>query len=680
LERVREVATQTALWTANAVDARGAVTQFTLGSGLSTERVFDPKRGWLTDIETGTAGDRSVQWEEFDYDRVGNLRSRTNFKLLDPTGAPLTEVFRYDAENRLLSAGALAAGRKTYGYNDIGNLTQKCDVGTYYYGENGAGPHAVSRTVAGSTTPYLYDPNGNQTSGDGRTLGYYSFDKVSQIGFSGSSNTLAYLYDPELDRVRSKFTSGAGTLTKISVGDLYEEHRLGSQTTGLRHIFAGGERIAVSEQNGASAQLEYVHGDHLGSTATTTNSARSVLQRLSYDPHGRLRNLDGTDAPPGSIVPNTDWTFTGQRWEGEASLYDYRARFYDPKLGRFLQADSIVPDPARSQSLNRYSYVENRPLSAVDPSGNEPLVIISPGCFTESGGCSIRYYFDYDPEGVFQLIAREVIRHVTGAVNQGRTGAVAVTGLPGIGAHPWTQPQETVQEALAKIGSNSQAAIRVAQIARQVLGLEMVGPSLPAPRGPVETGPAQSPDWTPDTWDEVLDRIGGPLAESLRGPRDQYGLPPGVVLHDTAEEIWEKYGRQAYCPYEGSSECVPILYPWDVLELVTLPAARASVGAYRFLRSQWIAAAYARARQAFASLPADQLALFRPWMQAINTKRITEAADLVIPEGMRRETVERGLDLARRAVDAGRDVGGVQAERVRILEHVLEKRAGELIE
>jgi RHS repeat-associated protein len=62
----------------------------------------------------------------------------------------------------------------------------------------------------------------------------------------------------------------------------------------------------------------------------------------------------------------------------EASLggiYDFNARMYDPAIGRFLSADTIVPDFANPQSLNRFSYVENRPLSFIDPTGHDAVFI-----------------------------------------------------------------------------------------------------------------------------------------------------------------------------------------------------------------------------------------------------------------------------------------------------------------
>jgi RHS repeat-associated protein len=62
--------------------------------------------------------------------------------------------------------------------------------------------------------------------------------------------------------------------------------------------------------------------------------------------------------------------FTGQRQEAGFGLYDYNARYYDPTLGRFVSADSIVPGAGKPQALNRYSYVFNNPLKYVDPSGH----------------------------------------------------------------------------------------------------------------------------------------------------------------------------------------------------------------------------------------------------------------------------------------------------------------------
>jgi RHS repeat-associated protein len=79
-------------------------------------------------------------------------------------------------------------------------------------------------------------------------------------------------------------------------------------------------------------------------------------------PYGEERWVNG-----GAV---TDYTFAGQRAERGLGLMDYQARYYDPKLGRFVGADTVVVDYANPQTLNRYAYTANNPVKYVDPSGN----------------------------------------------------------------------------------------------------------------------------------------------------------------------------------------------------------------------------------------------------------------------------------------------------------------------
>ncbi|MBC7251753.1 MAG: RHS repeat-associated core domain-containing protein, partial [Anaerolineae bacterium] len=105
----------------------------------------------------------------------------------------------------------------------------------------------------------------------------------------------------------------------------------------------------------------YLHADHLGSTSLVTDHASRITARQRYYPYGEVRWREGT-------LP-TDFTFTGQRVEAGLGLLDYRARFYNPVLGRFVSADTVVPNPGNPQDLNRYAYVRNNPLRYTDPSG-----------------------------------------------------------------------------------------------------------------------------------------------------------------------------------------------------------------------------------------------------------------------------------------------------------------------
>ena len=119
-------------------------------------------------------------------------------------------------------------------------------------------------------------------------------------------------------------------------------------------------------------------GDHLGSTSLTTDSNGTKVSEMRYTAWGEVRSSwkSGQSTTPAYILPN--YTFTGQfsymddptttgTTEGFGLLF-YNARMYDPVLGRFTQADSIVPSGV--QGLDRYAYVNNSPINYTDPSGH----------------------------------------------------------------------------------------------------------------------------------------------------------------------------------------------------------------------------------------------------------------------------------------------------------------------
>ncbi len=122
-----------------------------------------------------------------------------------------------------------------------------------------------------------------------------------------------------------------------------------------------GDTIALRQDG----ELYWMITDHLSSTATTYKADGTELTHQYYYPWGNLR---GSSAP---VVP-TDIGYTGQRLDTSTDLMHYKARYYDPTIGRFISADTIVPDPLNPQHLNRYSYVTNNPLTYNDPTGHDP--------------------------------------------------------------------------------------------------------------------------------------------------------------------------------------------------------------------------------------------------------------------------------------------------------------------
>jgi len=105
---------------------------------------------------------------------------------------------------------------------------------------------------------------------------------------------------------------------------------------------------------------QYYHQDVLGSTRLTSDAIGNPIatSRVNY-------------APYGNPTLGQRFGYTGQESDDESGLIYMDARYYEPLIGRILSPDTVVPDLTKPQSLNRYSYVLNNPLSMVDPTGHQ---------------------------------------------------------------------------------------------------------------------------------------------------------------------------------------------------------------------------------------------------------------------------------------------------------------------
>ncbi|MDY6833478.1 MAG: RHS repeat-associated core domain-containing protein [Chloroflexota bacterium] len=139
-------------------------------------------------------------------------------------------------------------------------------------------------------------------------------------------------------------------------------------TTGeeTSHYYLGGREIAYRNNSG----FTFVHQDHLSGTSTTTDSTGMVASTIKYFPYGDTRSSTGS--------LGTDRQFTGQRLDG-SGLYYYNARYYDPAIGRFISADTVVLDWTNPQTWNAYSYCYNNPLAFIDPSGHSAFPLVALG-------------------------------------------------------------------------------------------------------------------------------------------------------------------------------------------------------------------------------------------------------------------------------------------------------------
>jgi RHS repeat-associated protein len=128
------------------------------------------------------------------------------------------------------------------------------------------------------------------------------------------------------------------------------------------YYYAGSVRIAEREASQYVNRVYYLFSDHLGSTNVVSDENGIMVALMLYKAWGETRFTSNTSP--------TDFGYTGQREESGIGLYYYNARWYDPALGRFIQADTIVPGAGNAVAWDRYAYAGNNPLIYNDPTGH----------------------------------------------------------------------------------------------------------------------------------------------------------------------------------------------------------------------------------------------------------------------------------------------------------------------
>ncbi len=116
----------------------------------------------------------------------------------------------------------------------------------------------------------------------------------------------------------------------------------------------GTDEPIVWYEGGTTANKNWLYSDHLGSVVATANTTGASTATYTYGPYGEPNTATGIR-----------FRYTGQQLIGELGLYYYKARFYSPALGRFLQTDPI----GYKDDQNLYAYVGSNSVNRTDPSG-----------------------------------------------------------------------------------------------------------------------------------------------------------------------------------------------------------------------------------------------------------------------------------------------------------------------
>ena len=308
-------------YTYNGTGNRDTLTD-TLGTTTNTYRFTYDSNERLKGIWNATT---NTQLEGYVYDALGNRLSRT-------LGAT-TDYYTYDAANQLKDirqgspTGTLIAGLV---YDSHGNLTKKCQGGT------------VTRT---------------DTTCTGTTLTTLSYDALNQLtqAQKTAAPTETYVYDDQGRRIQK--TRGTAQTNYLYNGpDIHADH--GPSWTVPNAQYTHGPNMDNPILRTTASTTQYYHQDGLGSIVAVTNNTGTPTGTARYDAWGNTRSSTGT-------IPQ--YGYTGREPDDTGLIY-YRARYYDPSIGRFTQRDPI----GLQGGINPYAYVNNNPTNYTDPTGLLP--------------------------------------------------------------------------------------------------------------------------------------------------------------------------------------------------------------------------------------------------------------------------------------------------------------------
>ena len=283
----------------------------------------------------------------------------------------------YDSNGRLvkiLDSGSSTTTRATYGYDQQGQLTSATVGGTRYTYTYDTAGNIQSKKVGSTTTNYTYGNSawrdlltayngGSITYSGGNPTKYYDGSTFTWMqgrrlatAKVGSTN-ISYAYD--MAGVRSSKTVGSTTYKFTTLSGLVTRQTGGGKT--IDFVYDENNQPLAMKYNNT---LYYYVLNAQGDVVRIVNSSRSVVASYTYDPWGKIISSSGTLADINPL------RYRGYYYDSETGFYYLQSRYYDPEIGRFINADSYAStDMVGLLSTNMFSYCENNPVMRVDPTG-----------------------------------------------------------------------------------------------------------------------------------------------------------------------------------------------------------------------------------------------------------------------------------------------------------------------
>lgn len=272
--------------------------------------------------------------QTFTHDDIDQLTGITHN--LPGTTNDLTQTFTYNTAGQIASA---VKSNDAYAYTGYSNHETA-------YTNNG-----LNQTTQEASNALTWDANGNLASWGGQS---YTFTKDNLLKTAPGGVNLVYDAMSRLSQVNVTGAPDVG-FGYSGLNLIGEYDRNNGNALLRRYVHGPGiDNPIVWYEGTGTSDRRFLLSDERGSVIAVTNSSGGLIQANTYDEHG---------------VPGTSnlgrFQYTGQTWIDELGLYYYKARFYAPTLGKFINTDPI----RYGGGLNMYNYVGGDPVNFVDPLG-----------------------------------------------------------------------------------------------------------------------------------------------------------------------------------------------------------------------------------------------------------------------------------------------------------------------
>jgi RHS repeat-associated protein len=354
----------------------------------------DRIEAWKRGTDSSQNGMEDGRGDRYSYDPEGQLKQayyRVANPQVTPTAAPRADSFIYDELGNRVRGNYIAnRGSMDFKRRDNKLNQYKSWENAYQPPQHWGSGMFYDDNIEPIPSPPWVPPGNGVMMQDGWITG--DFNALNQpvgmwsFAYWGSPNWMWFGYDPLGRCVKRWVGPHAGTWpnlyappanTNPATYYYYDGWNLIQEVNSANNaarVYVHGGRVDEIVASQANGQWAYHHYDARGHCILLTDPSGNILEQYDYDAFGWAYFYTATGAPavvngkPGSPWGNR-FLFTGREWIKDLKLYDYRARLYQPELGRFLQPD---PKQFEAGDYNLYRYCHNDPINKTDPFGLAP--------------------------------------------------------------------------------------------------------------------------------------------------------------------------------------------------------------------------------------------------------------------------------------------------------------------